>query len=799
MRSILPIISQPIPYLARAVLLLGMLLAMVCWWPGYWNWGVFLASLLWAWCMVLVGQSLEGTHRIWSHRAYPVLAGVGIIYAAHFLRHGLRRGGVAYYEMAGSLDVSLLTVVLLAALGICLVGLLLPKRENHTILLGLIAMAMMVSGLAALLFDQAGPARSAMAFLSFAGVCVWLAPLWRDDRPAVLAPGRLDPWALRARAGVALAVAALTAWMALDEAILATALMAGVMTLAGGLYRRGWMMLRGAGVLVTVLAVGWISQVDGLWARWVWRCGPVGCGETAFARISPAEPGWAILAATGGWLALLLVCVPAVFAVGWVLASHRRSDARKQVRAALWSIGCLLSLLALFSRGGLSCPATLAAVCLTWGLLPAMSTRSMQTRSGWWMLGVFLAFMLVLALAAKPGLFGWCAVSFGGRDKAQHVIVGFFAALAVAWMFGARRGWIGVLAAVGVGLAGGLAEWLQEHASSRGAEFDDWRAHGLGAAVGLGLYMLCLGARWRLRQFPDGTSDPGPFRRKFAAVGRGASWLALGWLVLLMTGATLLLSVFAVRALSRPSHRPGLEPVIFDRIAHASAAGRKSYVFGRGNLPYYNSVYSLMCHSIAGEPPQLVSKGLHGKLTPRIPYARVGHNLIIIKGLMQGPFAWVNELRLLLVLRDKAGLVCLDARDVLEERASRSEELSAWIRELQTRRDVAFIHPGSLEEYLADRRTLRRWYPLVPCLSIHAGSDDSHPWLGAILQAVTHADGPKVILYTGNEAFADRVRAMAGGDAGVAVRAWPKNPSPADGEGQTSGKTPSSASTDDPI
>ena len=104
--------------------------------------------------------------------------------------------------------------------------------------------------------------------------------------------------------------------------------------------------------------------------------------------------------------------------------------------------------------------------------------------------------MLMLGLPRRTGLVSWSAAVFRMQDYAMHGVVGFFLAMSLEWLMGARRVWLGVAGAGVSILAGAAGELVQYVATDRQAQWSDFRAHAVGSAAALVPYLLAVGSRW---------------------------------------------------------------------------------------------------------------------------------------------------------------------------------------------------------------------------------------------------------------------------------------------------------------
>jgi len=178
------------------------------------------------------------------------------------------------------------------------------------------------------------------------------------------------------------------------------------------------------------------------------------------------------------------------------MSRARKGGAGDAARAVVWTSVSIVAACALLAPGGLFVPSVTLGAALAWGLLPTMLSRAEPRRSGLYLLIVLVGFLMVLGLASRGGLVLWSVRSLGGGDKLLHWISGFFLALALAWMMGARRAWLGLFGIAAAAVAGGVGEVVQGLVSDRAVEVADWSSHVGGSLVALVPYLLCMAARW---------------------------------------------------------------------------------------------------------------------------------------------------------------------------------------------------------------------------------------------------------------------------------------------------------------
>ena len=469
------------------------------WWVGYRGWGGLTGGLLVVMGLWLMWRTAADNRTVPGHPVYLVLVVPAAILSWHFVRHGLVSAPQAPQALAGALDLSMLFHLGLLATGVFLTQSLLPGAARHVAPLAVCGLAMMAGPTAAVVWQETGEARSALALQGYAGVAIWLSLLWG------LAPGDDGgpvPQALRRRdlrlgcIAVATAVSAVLAHSA-PHATVRAGIVVGVALILGAMLfaRRRVALLVTGGVLsagglhVTALLVGPVAQLD------LAGAGALGGGEEAFGQISAQSGGVAILLGTIGWVGLAWVAAATCLCLGWLLWQGARSGA-DQGRAVIWTAATGLATGSLLAGGGAFIPAAVLITAFTWGMLPAMLGRTPRPRPGAVRLVPVLALMLGLGIARSDGLVLWMAESFGYGDKMLHAASGLILAGVSAWLFASRCWWRGLLAIAAAGLLGGVGELIQLAATSwRTADLADWGAHAVGSALMVIPYLLCVGSR----------------------------------------------------------------------------------------------------------------------------------------------------------------------------------------------------------------------------------------------------------------------------------------------------------------
>jgi len=488
-----------------AAVVFGML---VCWHPGYLDWGAMTVGLLVVWTLWLVWKTVLADRSMPAHTIHVALIVPAIILAYHAARTGLGTAREAEPTLGGSLNMSMIFHLWLLGTGVMVSQSLLPRAARHAVVVGLCGLAMMGGAAAAVIYGPPGPYRHALGSMGFAGIAVWLTPLWGAGEyghvPHPLANRGLRGWFL----AVAAIAALLLAWFSPLEAVLSLAVAAVVLFGAAVSFRQDRKLLLGmaAGLAIAVGAVllvrpGWLEPPAVALSAF-------GKGERAFSEVSAANSGYVVVLATTGWVGAGWLALVAAAGAGRLLFRARREPAASRGTAVAWTIAAALAACALLGRGGLFVPSATLAVAFTWGLLPTMLGRRPTRRSGLFVLLGLGIVLLLLGLARQDGLVSQITRRLGGNDSVMHVCAGFFLSVVLTWLLGARRWYLGV-AAVGISLLiGASGEVAQGIFSRRNVQMGDWLAHAAGSAAALPVYLLCLGSRWC--ESPDARDDRAP-------------------------------------------------------------------------------------------------------------------------------------------------------------------------------------------------------------------------------------------------------------------------------------------------
>jgi len=500
-------------WMLAGVVVFGMLM---WWWPGFRAWGAMASGLLVIWMLWLFWRIVAADRTVPGHVLHVALIGPVVILACHLVADGLA-GGPGELSLRGALDASMIFHIALISLGVMLAQSLLSEAAWLDGLLSICALAMMGGTAAAITWGRPGVVQSSVTLLGFAGVGVWLTPLWRARGGTDAQAGPADdtdgepPCAEEsgeaasrgrskrlARLFVAAVAAAIGCAAGPAEAMLVAAVV-GVVLIASAVIFTGRRIVRLViGTALVGVAIVCISLGGaGMSLPPIGPAGAVGIGEQAFADLGASSSGATILARTVGWLGLGWMA--AIMAAGTVrmLIAARKDPTVHLGRMLTWTAATGVATLSFLAPGGLFVPAASLALVLTWGMLPAMLGWRCTVRSGYALLGALGCLLVLLGLAAGEGMVTWVAFSFAGSgDKVLHALTGFFLALLTAWLIGSRRFWLGMLGIVAAGLAGGVAEGVQGIVSSRNADMADWLGHAIGCGAAIVPYALCVGSRW---------------------------------------------------------------------------------------------------------------------------------------------------------------------------------------------------------------------------------------------------------------------------------------------------------------
>ena len=487
-------------WLLTGVIALGML----TWWsPGYFAWGGMVASVGVILAFWLCWRTIAADRTVPGNPIYLALLGPGAVMMFHLARTGLGAAEPGYLALGGSVNTSVIFHLLLLGGVVMLVGSLLSGTSKQMLIVSICGAAMMIGSAAAMMWGKGGPIRDPLALLGFGGVAVWITPFCEDEAMWRRVSGYQPRWIhlLRIiRVGVAVFAAIVLAAVSPRGAAIAGGLIFGLLILAGVIFTQSR-----KSVLVAASVLGAIGAAAVVITRPGWEMfaifknvpvGPFGVGEEAFSEVSASDAGVVVLGAMVGWVGLLWFLGVMAACLVWLLSFARGKGTACVLRAVLWTAATILATGAFLSVGGLFIPSVTMALGFVWGLAPAMCGRSDRARPGIILVAVLAGLMLLLGVVRDPGLAGSAARAFGVTDTFLHGAAGFFLAMSLAWVMGARRLWAGVLGIFLAAAAGGAGELLQGALSRRGVEWSDWRAHIIGSLAVIVPYLLAMGSRW---------------------------------------------------------------------------------------------------------------------------------------------------------------------------------------------------------------------------------------------------------------------------------------------------------------
>ena len=502
------------------------------WWPDYSAWGALIGGLMIAMLLWLCWQTVSINRTVPGHPIYLVLLVPAAVLTYHLARTGLGGGQSNDADLVnGAINASLLFHMAILALGVMLSQSLLPKAITHGGVVHICGATMIGGGILAGLRSDTAPVSLAMSLVGYAGVAVWLAPLWRlsisSAHQGFNPSAHHQKWRICSLAAGLLASVVL-AWNSPAAAILASGGAGVTLVIAAVIFSRRSRGLLAAGAILAIGGGLAGAIFGGILPQLLPAGGPwLGSGEKAFGQIvtqdggvleavSARHSGLQILCRTIGTPGAMLTVAGLVGCLVMFLVRARRDHAGDKAQAVAWTVASLFCAGALLGGGGLFIPAVALAVGLTWGLVAEAAGRSSSPRPGVAVLVVLTAIMLIMGVARSNGLVIWAANSLwhgNSSDKLLHAVFGMMLSMTLAWLMGPRKLRWGLAAIVLASLAGGAGELAQYlTATGRTVEWSDWGAHVIGSTAAAVPYLLCIGARQC--ESPDAsghnhrTSDP---------------------------------------------------------------------------------------------------------------------------------------------------------------------------------------------------------------------------------------------------------------------------------------------------
>lgn len=498
--------------IARWALLVVVLTApMTLWWPSVEGWAALGIATLAIWLLWLCWRTLTGETDIPGHLLHLALIGIWVIACYHVPQSGVGEPGAR--PLQGQFASSLATHISLIALMVLLVGDLLARRPLGALIPTLFGLAALCGAFMGLLISHRDEGRLMLALMGWTGLGVFCWPLCRRRPDPEGRPGAL--WRRIGRYGrmaLALIAAAALAVLCPLSVLMATAA-ATVTLLVAAVCLRGRLASFGLAALVAAISggahawtLGWIRAPA--WPRSLtdW----IGSGGDALARLGPWTNDLALLVGAVGWVGGLWLIIGLLGCLVWGLWTARGGRREEHSQAVLASFTAVLAAIAWLSPGGLFNPAVNVTFVAVWAIWPIALGRAKTRRSGWWVLAVVMGLSLALALASKIGLLAWTAGLYDGDDDLLHVLIGWLTTHVMLWLLTkARRG---PYIAVALSMAGAIAgEVAQMWVSNRSAEMIDLFSHAKGAALAVGIYVLCRACQWsESPDVPDRRYNPDP-------------------------------------------------------------------------------------------------------------------------------------------------------------------------------------------------------------------------------------------------------------------------------------------------
>lgn len=478
-----------------AQVLLGLtLVAGVCLpMAGFRGWGLLTWGLLLTWQIWMAERIIWRHSRMPGHGLQWALLAMGLLLAGRMLQQ--QYGGPEEHKTAVGLTISLLTHLGLVSLGVLLVESLFAAKSTLWIVSRVLAGAVLLGGGVATMSHPESVGATGFWMVGMAGVLLAVAGLpWpRVEDCERRGPARLrvDRWVLLGGGGALLVILAIPLLLRIPGdrlLLLRMAALLGWLGLGAGLAPLPGRLLRwGVGVL-------WAGGVAGILLlpamRTVAELPWLGLAGDAFVRLDPTGGLFFLVEVFGLFPVVVLFFFAACMA--WAALASKTTG----WPGRFWTGGALLGLVAWTLPGLYDSPLATTALLVGWGLLPRMTGLTVRPRPAWILGLATLGLMVLIDIAADPGLLADLAARHGLDDKFMHGVAGFLVAMVLAWVLGSKRWWLGLIALV-IGVAAGAAgEIAQKLFTLRNPELLDFRAHTIGVAVGLGVYLACLLCRW---------------------------------------------------------------------------------------------------------------------------------------------------------------------------------------------------------------------------------------------------------------------------------------------------------------
>lgn len=375
-------------------------------------------------------------------------------------------GDITYSKLGSMMDVSAIYQVGLFALGVLLVQALAASAPLAGALLGISGAAMMAGGMLAWSLAGGTPSATAMLPVMIAGLGVVFATGMRSSG------GGRFAGIIGAGAIVALVIASIFGPVELLPASSA----AGLVVAAGALFlQRRRLALCALGAFSAIVAFGRM-----------WRNPPFdpmnitmfGHGEGVFNGLNASNWGLELICGALGWAGTVVLAAGILAAAVWIVIITT-PPCRP---TTLLLVGCaIFATSSLLLPGGLFLPACTLSSGTCWAF--AGSRLRPDRPYGAAAVAMSLgALTLLLGVVGHMGLAISSAFAFSLTDRFLHIVAGFLSTLAICWLLGAKRLWLGLVAIVIGASLGGLGEWLQSLAS-RSPEMRDWLHHIFGSFI----------------------------------------------------------------------------------------------------------------------------------------------------------------------------------------------------------------------------------------------------------------------------------------------------------------------------
>ena len=477
----LPPAANWLARLARFTLAGFLGLAILAWpLPDYAGWGLLFGGALLTLAIWLLADSVTGRSGVAVTSLHlPLALLAGIMIARWAAGQGLGKNLKSLYDEAGDMEVSIAYHAIIAMIVVSLAADLFSSWRPKTALLSLSGLAIWAGPMAAMLLGRCDS--SYLALLACAGAAILLS--------AAAAPAGAYWRKLRllwVTASLAMAVLPLClAPHAIPAAACAIALAA-----AAALSARRRLRVLAILLLPAAVLIGWL-----LWDR-PSAAAPFGLGASGLFDLTPESSGVRFIAAIGGWVSVAVLLAGGTVAAVRPILAVPQANRLDRWRISLWTCGVTLAAAAMLSPQGWFSPAVTAAVLWAFGLLPLVAGRGVARLGGWALFTLLLVMLMLLGLAAQPGLLVWSRVALQMNDHMLHIMAGLLIALALGWWLGARRWWLGLVGLLLAAAAGGAGELAQWAFTERTADLTDFYSHLDGTAIGSAAFILSLLCRW---------------------------------------------------------------------------------------------------------------------------------------------------------------------------------------------------------------------------------------------------------------------------------------------------------------